>query len=248
MATDAGPRRFDWKGFLILCGIYVAVALLWETEAVLPLKLLVVLLHEASHGIAAVLTGGRVVEMQVGLDQGGHCVTDGGIEFVVISAGYLGSLVAGVTLLLVATRTRFAPHVAALLGALLAILAFRFMPHWGFGRGFALFAGLVLAALALFPPAVASHALRVIGVTSCLYVFLDIKHDVLDRDHPASDASRLAEITRPSAFLWGILWMGISLVAIGLAAKWAVTGPAPASAAPKPPKSAAPKPKARSAR
>lgn len=216
---------FDWRGFLVLCGIFLVVTWLWNTVWVLPLKLFVVLLHEMSHGIAAVLTGGRISELVVQDNQGGHCVTQGGIPFVVVSAGYLGSLFFGATLLLVATRTQWSRLVASLLGALVVVVAVRFMPlSWGDGKGFAAAAGIVLAALALCPTIVAEVALRIIGVTSCLYVFLDIKHDVLDQDFQESDAVHLERITHVPAVVWGLLWIGISVVVTVLAAKWAVTG------------------------
>lgn len=245
MAPDARRRGIDWKGFLLLFGIYVAVALLWRTPVVVPLKLFVVLLHEMSHAIAALLTGGRIVELRVQGNEGGHCVTVGGIEFVVVSAGYLGSLMFGASLLLVATRTRFGGWVAAILGVLVALMAYRFMPGWDFGKGFAMFTGVVLASLAMLPPAAADVALRVIGVTSCLYVFLDIKNDILDRDHPMSDAASLERITGVGAFWWGLLWIGVSLVVTALTAKWAVTGGKPAAKAPDAAKPAPAPPKKR---
>ena len=234
MPRASRQPSFDWKGFILLCVIYVVVAALWHTNWVFPLKLFVVLLHEMSHGIAAAATGGRILEMQITADEGGHCVTQGGLPFVVVSAGYLGSLCFGVTLLLVATRTRLSPWVAALLGTLVAVMAFRFMPGWNFGqdfgKGFAMLAGTALALLALVPPIAAEIALRVIGVTSCLYVFLDIKEDILDRDHPASDASILAGMTHVPSFIWGVAWIGISVVVTMIAAKWAVVGARDSSA------------------
>ncbi|MCE9636486.1 MAG: M50 family metallopeptidase [Planctomycetes bacterium] len=226
MASE--PRRaIDWKGFALLLAIYVAVAFLWRTPVVYPLRLFVVLLHEMSHAIATLLTGGRIIELQITGNEAGHCVTLGGIDFLVVSSGYLGSLVFGATLLLVATRTRASGYVAALLGVLVAMMAYRFMPGWTFGKGFAMFTGFVLAALALVPPVAAEVALRIIGVTSCLYVFLDIKNDVLDRDHPMSDAAALERITGVGAFWWGLLWIGVSVVVTALAAKWAITGGKP---------------------
>lgn len=228
--APARPRRaahrprFDWWGFLLLCAIYVVVALLWHTPWVLPLKCFVVLLHELSHGLAALATGGRILEIHVGEDEGGYSKTLGGSPFAIVFAGYLGSLVLGATLLLVGTRTTLSRYVAALCGTVVTLVALRYMPEGSYGRGFAAASGVVLAAIALFPAFVAETALRVIGVTSCLYAIVDIKHDVLDRDHPASDAAQLEQLTRVPAFLWGLLWIGVSLVVTVVAAKWAVTG------------------------
>jgi len=226
-SAAARPFRYDWKGFLLLCGIYLVVVFLWRTPWVLPLKLLVVLFHELSHGIAAVLTGGRIAEIQVSPDQGGHCVTAGGVPVVVVSAGYLGSLFFGVMLLLTATRTRVSPVVAGLLGAALAFVALRFMPAGSSGQWIAGLWGIAFVVLAVLPRPASELALRIVAVTSCLYAILDIKSDVLDQDHPASDASQLAKLTGVPAFLWGVFWIGISVVVTAIAAKRAITGPPP---------------------
>lgn len=218
----SAARRFDWTGFLLLCAIFVGVAAAWNEPWILPLKLFVVLVHEMSHAVAALLTGGRVGELSVHVNEAGHCVSAGGIPFVVVSAGYLGSMLAGAALLLVAARTRASRLVAAVLGALVAIVALRFVPEASFGRAFAVFAGIALGLLSLCPPVVTEFALRVIGLTSCLYAILDVKHDVLDRDHPHSDAMQLERLTGVPGFVWGVLWIGVSLVVTALAARHAV--------------------------
>ncbi|MCY4180823.1 MAG: M50 family metallopeptidase, partial [Litoreibacter sp.] len=48
-----------------LLSLITALFALWQTPLVFPLKLTVVYLHALSHGLAAVLTGGRVLEMSV---------------------------------------------------------------------------------------------------------------------------------------------------------------------------------------
>ena len=63
--SGRGGARFDWATFGLLCAIYLVVAYLWDTHWVYPLKLIVVFLHEISHGLAALATGGRIVEIQV---------------------------------------------------------------------------------------------------------------------------------------------------------------------------------------
>jgi hypothetical protein len=217
-------QGFRWRGFLLLCAIYLAAAALWHTPWVAPLRLFVVLLHEVSHGVAALATGGRVVEIQVFRDEGGQCVSLGGLPVVIASAGYLGSMALGATLLLVATRTRLARLTAVLLGALVALVAWRYMPEDGFGRAFAASCGAALVLLALPPAVVAESALRVIGVTSCLYAILDMKHDLLDAHHDTSDAALLAGLTGVPAVVWGVAWVVVSVVVTLVAAKWAVTG------------------------
>lgn len=222
--ADAPAGRLDWRNILLLTVAYVLVALLWETPIVYPLRLLVVFLHEISHGLAALATGGRIVELQIYMQEGGHCVTAGGNRFVILSAGYLGSVVFGAAILLSATRTRFPQVVAAALGLLLVYAAAMYVPlgENAFGKWFGVAAGGALAYLALIPPVWSRSALLVIGVTSCLYAVVDIWGDVLDRADAQSDASALASITKLSSQSWGVLWIGASVIAVVCAVSWSV--------------------------
>jgi len=220
-------RRLDWTGFALLAVIYLGLAFLWNSVWVYPLKLFVVLLHESSHGLAALATGGRIVEIRVFPQEAGLTVTTGGNAFLITSAGYVGSMLFGATILLVATRTRLSQWLALLLGVGSAAVALRCMPSEG--AGFAAGCGVVLAALSPLPRWISAFVLRVIGVTSCLYAIVDIKNDVLDRVGAPSDATALAQMTHIPSVVWGAAWIAVSLVATFYAAKWAVTSPGPAT-------------------
>jgi hypothetical protein len=82
-----------------------------------------------------------------------------------------------------------------------------------FGFAYGLAAGLALLAVAAWLPAEASDlVLRVLGTVSALYAIWDVAADVLLRDVPGSDAHALAELTGLPAPLWGLAWIGVSLV------------------------------------
>jgi hypothetical protein len=136
-------------------------------------------------------------------------------------------VVFGVGILLSATRTRFPQVVAAALGLLLVYASAMYVPMGqnAFGKWFGVASGGALAFLALIPPAWSRGALLVIGVTSCLYAVVDIWGDVLDRNDASSDAALLASITRLTAEEWGVLWIGISLIAVVLAVRWSIRKP-----------------------
>jgi simple sugar transport system permease protein len=65
---------------------FVALWLLWETPVVYPLKVFVVFLHEISHGIAAVATGGSIQRITLSPRLGGACYCPGGNAFLTLSA------------------------------------------------------------------------------------------------------------------------------------------------------------------
>ena len=94
----------------------LSIKLLWDTYLVYPLKLLVVFLHESSHGLMAILTGGTVLHVEVSPDEAGVCKTQGGSRFLTLSAGYLGSMLwAGLTLNL-ATHSHHEREVSRVMG------------------------------------------------------------------------------------------------------------------------------------
>lgn len=205
----------NWKVLGSLVGIVVVVALLWNTRAVYPLKILVVFFHEMSHGLAALLTGGSIERIEVVAAEGGLCVTRGGSRFLILTAGYLGSLVWGGVILLLASRTRLDRAVALALGGILLLVSLLWVrPFVGFGFLFGIGTSAALIAIGLFlPEEVSDYLLRIVGLTSCLYAVLDIKSDILDRPEVRSDAVMLAEATGIPALVWGIIWIAIAAVA-----------------------------------
>jgi hypothetical protein len=183
-----------------------------------PLEILVVFFHESSHALMTLATGGRVLEMVVTIDQGGHVISAGGSRFLTLSAGYLGSLLIGAALLLTAAHCRHDRHVLAGLALLMALLTILFMRNL-FGLAYGIGMALAMLAIARFLPAIVSdYALRLIGVMSLLYVPRDIFSDTIERSHLQSDAWMLADEYGGGTWLWGGLWLLLSL----LIATWTV--------------------------
>jgi hypothetical protein len=219
-------RKLDWKTIAVLVGIFVVVALLWDTVVVWPLRVLVVFFHEASHGLAALATGGSIDSLRILPDESGLATTRGGSAVAIYSAGYLGSLAFGAVILLVAARTRIDRIAAAALGALLAALTILYVPFsnpFGFAFGLVIAAALIAVAKWL-PEAVSDGALKVIGVTSCGYAVLDIYSDVIVRPELRSDAAMLGEATGVPTVVWGVAWIATALVGAGAALVFAARG------------------------
>ncbi len=206
--------------FLAGFGAYFAALwAFWYSPVVYPLKIFVVLLHELSHGLAAVATGGTIDRIVLDPMEGGACFCPGGSPFLTLSAGYLGSLVWGLLLVALATRfPRWSGRAVGVVGAAVLVLTIWFVRS-AFGLGFGVLFGLMLLGAArLFPMALNRILLMGLGLTSALYAVLDIKSDVLDRPELESDAHMLAEMTGIPTVAWGVIWIA---VALGLAA-WSV--------------------------
>ena len=221
MATRAkskrAPSRGPWRSWIAL-GLTAGVLLwFWDHPVVWPLKILVVLFHELGHAAAALATGGEVIDIGLSPQQGGVTHTRGGWSFLILNAGYLGSLAAGVGLLFLGRR----PKTAAV-GAWLVVLvllvstALWLRPVASFAFGFAVLALLGAAALARFGSSdLRASALRGLGVFSVLYALWDIRSDVFGApEGTVSDATMLAEMTFIPAPFWGALWLvaGVSVL------------------------------------
>ena len=209
----------------MLLALLVAVGLFWHTIAVYPLRLLVVFFHELSHALASLLTGGQGVRIELVAQEGGLAVTRGGSAFAVLSAGYLGSLLWGIGLLLAAVRTRADSAITLAWASCCCWWRLLWVrPVISFGFGFSLLAGaaLVLAGLKL-PAAGCDFLLKLIGLASIMYVPLDIIDDTLRRAYLPSDAAMLGELTLIPGVVWGTLWMLLAVVAGGWALWQAVT-------------------------
>jgi hypothetical protein len=191
-----------------------ASLLLWDTFVVYPFRLFVVFLHEISHGLAAVATGGSIVSIGLGFDEGGVCLTRGGWPFVILNAGYLGSLLWGALFLLLGGRRTRARAVVGLVGGFTLAVTLVYVRTW-FGFLYGLSAALVLIAVAArLKPAVSEVLLAAIGATSALYAVWDIASDVLLRHSNESDAAALARLTGVPAALWGAAWAAFSLLVL----------------------------------
>ncbi|MFK7940851.1 MAG: M50 family metallopeptidase [Roseovarius sp.] len=202
------------KGHWQLIAILVVVFALWSTPVVLPLKILIVFLHELAHALMTLLTGGEVLEMSISAQQGGHVISRGGSRFLILTAGYLGSLVIGVGLLLAALRTRADRVVVAVFGMVMLGVAVLYMRDF-FALGFTLATGLALLAMSRYlPNDLNDMTLRIIGLSSLVYVPFDIFDDTIRRSGARSDAYMLAEEFGGPTMLWGGLWLVLSGVVI----------------------------------
>ncbi len=191
----------------------------WHSALLWPLKIVVVLFHELGHAIAAWLTGGEVLYIQVNARQGGLAVTRGGSRLLILNAGYLGSLLAGVALLLSARSKRGARAMTLLLAVGLLLLAVLFVrPLASFGFVFTLLTAGAFAVLARWASSeITRWSLRGLGIFSVLYALFDIADDVFYAGPDVvSDATMLAELTLIPAWVWGGGWILAGLLVLWL--------------------------------
>ncbi len=191
---------------------FTVLWLLWDTVLVYPLKIFVVLLHEVSHAVAAVATGGSIQRITLDPLQGGACYCPGGNALLTLSAGYLGSLLWGGLMISAARSKRVRTNlVNGIIGGLVIALTLLYVRN-PFGIGFGILFGLAMIGVSRkVSPSLNRTLLLTLGLTSALYAILDIKSDVLDRPELRSDAYMLAELTGVPTVAWGVIWIAVAL-------------------------------------
>ena len=209
-AAKHSPKTDYW----LLPLLAMACVFAWDTQLLTPLKILVVFFHEGSHALATILTGGSVLSMHIVANEGGAVLSMGGWPIVIISAGYLGSLLWGALILILAARSTSDRLIMAMLGVGMLLLTALYVRNW-YGFGFGLLGGLSALASAKFISTWMNDlVLKLIGVVTMLYVPMDIFSDTLARSELRSDARILAEYLGGTTMFWGALWLLVSAVVI----------------------------------
>ncbi len=221
----------------LLIGSCVVGILFWDQVWLLPFKLLAVMGHETGHALASLLVGGSVEQVTLRLNESGQCLSripEGFFPKVAVySAGYVGSAIISVVLLLATFRFNAR---RAMLGA--ACVWLLLMGIFYARDGFTLLFSLVMAAVfgvsARFLPAGAVALVNVfIASFTGLYAAMDLKDDLWNSSVRAqSDAALLAEVTWVPALAWAALWTVVSLVVLLLGAWLALKDKPPGKPAP----------------
>lgn len=215
----------------IALGAGLLATLLWESGALSPLRLLIVLVHELWHGFAALLSGALLQSIRVGFDEGGETFVTGlsstsGFVFTV-SAGYLGAAFTGGLLLNRGLVGRWERVTLVAFGLSLAYMSFLFTEIGGAAFYTGIGWGLGLMVVALLGQIPARLALLIVGSVAmwyCLYDLLDFTREIERTDAGIFAAylkSRgwtgwtLVDLAR----LISLLWSAMTLLILGLTLK-----------------------------
>ena len=204
-------------GLVIPLVLAIVALFFWNSIFILPIKLMTVFFHELSHGLAAILTGGRIIRIDLNLNQGGVCYHQGGWFLIVASAGYLGSLLWGSGIFLSSLIKGISIRVSQTIAIILIITTGLWI------RNIQAIAITVATAVALLyisanlKEKYCSMFLKFVSLVSCFYVVFDIKDDLLDRTVPISDAYQISKRIFPSfmvpagSYIIGLIWLAIAI-------------------------------------
>jgi hypothetical protein len=211
---------------LMLAGLAFILSLILRHLPVLkwlvyPFQLFVTLIHELSHGLAALLTGGRFLEFTIAPNTTGVATTSGGWRWLIIPAGYVGAALFGGLLLVLINRksgARGRRWLTVGLGVFFALTTALFARN--------LTAIIIGSATALTllglgwhgPPLLLLFGLNLLAIQSALNAFDSLLGLTRLSAGPlklANDAQSMAELTQIPALVWAILWTLVALAILG---------------------------------
>ena len=240
LAEDAKPQLT-----LLLVATVATVAIWFIPYAewlVYPIRLFVTFIHESSHAIVALVTGGAVQSLTIASDGSGLTYTAGNSllgSLFTSSAGYLGTTFFGVLMLYLMRRNVSSQKVLFGLGGFVGVVTLVFgviCPALNIfslnvpfsSVAFTVVVGALLSvglmALALYGSTrVANWAVAFLAIQCLLNAISDLK-TVLFINSPLAgsdiqnDAGNMAAATGIPGFLWVVVWIAIAafMIVVGL--------------------------------
>ena len=219
---ERSAAAINYRQLVLFVAIGVAGLLLWFTPFILPFKIFVVFLHETSHALAVIATGGQVRSMNVTIWQSGYVLHTGGMPIIVASAGYVGSACFGGLMLILASRDELTRGIFGFLSALFALVTLVFVRNL-FGIIFGFGSAALFAVLAWKHVPLSAYFVDVLAVLSSLYAVYDLS-DFLALGR-RTDATILAQLTHVPAIVWAFTWTGVSIIVVFVAFRIAIRRP-----------------------
>jgi hypothetical protein len=176
--------------------------------------------HEISHGLAALITGGRIVFITLDYVGSGLCMSQGGVPFVVVFSGYFGSALWGLFIYLAADRIK--RKSAYIMMALLIIVLLTAMLFWAKGVSTYIILTIMIAMFSVFFKLASSVALKMLLQFIGMFVLLDaIRSPLVLIDGKAEgDGANLSSMTYVPEFVWVGIWFVFGLACLFMMFKY----------------------------
>jgi hypothetical protein len=169
--------------------------------------------HEISHGIAALVTGGKIVNIQLFLSGAGLCTTQGGNDFLITFSGYAGAIVWGALIYAFASQNqRVAKVVSYFILALLACT----LVLWAKGLLTMIIITVLIILFLLKIRMKQTFYVQKIMQLSGMLVLLNglFSPWYLFDGRAVGDGARLAELTYLPELFWVVIWSGSAVASI----------------------------------
>lgn len=214
MSYSSSEQSYSfWKKHHFFILLIAAIVIKQLPFISIPFNWLESYFHEISHGLAAIVTGGHIIRIQLFDNGAGLCTTRGGIGFIITFAGYAGATLWGWGLYQLASAHQ---RVAQIFSVLVFLLIVSSILLWG--RDFLTwFILAVLAILFLFTIKVKKlHYLQLLLQLFGLLILLNSlssPYYLLD-GRSIGDGAALASMTFVPEIVWILIWFLLAVVAL----------------------------------
>jgi hypothetical protein len=174
----------------------------------LPLDWFQTFFHEISHGLAALLTGGRIESISIAPDASGRCLTQGGFTPLILFSGYTGSALWG-ALIHSSVSARHARRIALALSLCVGLAGLLWVRDWTTPWILLCIIAMFLLAYRYGSRKWTHRFVEFVG----LYVVLEAVRAplyLLD-GRSIGDGAALADLTWLPEFFWIAVWLSIAL-------------------------------------
>jgi hypothetical protein len=222
---------------LMIAGIaLVIVFILWNLPQLslllFPFRLFVTFVHEAGHGLTAILTGGRFLSFTILPSGAGYATTAGGNAAFILPAGYLGAALFGAILFYLANSIPYPRHISMVLGGLVIVIAFLFGGLLSLATIVGVLIGLALIAMGWRGNYDANLlTLNLLATLTSLNAVLDLFYLVGNSGagvgNVRNDALAFQQEVMPliPAAVWALIWSALALFMLGVAVYYSVIHP-----------------------
>lgn len=227
-------EEFSPQQTLSLIGLAGLVTLLiafipWLSWLNYPFRLLLTIVHELGHGLAALLTGGEFRGFVIYPSGAGLAFTAGGWRWVIIPAGYVGVALFGAVLILLGRSHWWSRLALGLMGTTMIWLSVWYGVPTILSIDLLIgllttISGLVFGSFFVWvalkaAPGWIVFLLHLVAIQAGLTAFSDLMVvmglSLNFFNAPANDARSMAEMTFIPAIVWAVLWVGLAAVLIG---------------------------------
>lgn len=197
-----------------------------------PINTFATMVHELSHALVCLATGGYVTGMTIVSDGSGHgglTFCRGGLPFLYTQAGYLGAAVFGCLLIFLGQFQKFSKTILCLMGGTIAFASIFLVGlnllNTGWQGFFSMIWGIVMSAFLLWAGIkwqahYANLLLLFLAVQTALNSVVSIIYLAqvslgLTRFQSFSDASSMESLTGIPSGVWSVFWVLASVIMLG---------------------------------
>lgn len=202
-----------WQKYQLYFLLLAAIVIRQIPLVSIPLNWLETYFHEISHGIAALLTGGNIISIQLFPNGSGLCTSQGGITFIIAFCGYAGATLWGWLFFKLANSHQ---RTAQIISVLMIVLLLASIALWARD----LLTMIIIAILALM--FVFIIKMRRLSSLQLLLKFFGLSILLNSLFSPTylfdgrnlGDGAALSEMTFVPEMVWVLLWCVIAITAL----------------------------------